>query len=35
MPYELEGDLVYDVERIIDHRYMSNAVEALISCNIW
>ena len=22
MPYELEGDLVYDVERIIDHRYV-------------
>ena len=24
MPYELDGDLVYDVERIIDHRYVRN-----------
>ncbi len=25
MPYELEGDLVYDVERIINHRYVKRS----------
>ncbi len=35
MPYELAGDLVYDVGNALSTTAMSNAVEALRSCNIW